>query len=266
MMEDFIVIKQLIKNLFGSEINKTISISHMVRDTKFDITLKEEGIYVPKLEKGEKIEGDLEHKGLIKWEIFYETIEFLKQNPGKKAVKGSAQGGKLLNECSDFNIHNVEGYIAHKCYNVKFGEKSVRRVTYYGAILVEAGLVNNEDKYIKLNQKSVVRNLDIKSIKTTLTLNDLKSIEILLDKYINKITNNQVKENIEILKERVAQTITLQNDMDTKEKLNIKLDELLKQQIKIEENRNKDNSIELDEKIIMIALEIAEIRRKLQRI
>ncbi|MDU3804294.1 hypothetical protein [Paraclostridium bifermentans] len=58
-------------------------------------------------------------KSLFKFEVFESVIEFLKTQNEYKELKGNVQGKNFkLNQCDEFNLDTVDGYIANKYYGV----------------------------------------------------------------------------------------------------------------------------------------------------
>ena len=84
---------------------------------------------------------------MIPWNVFAETVDFLKANGGK-ATKGNAMNYKLGEK--GLPLDSIEGHIAHKLYNKKLGDSIFRRITPIAAILDWAGICENKRGFLLL--------------------------------------------------------------------------------------------------------------------
>lgn len=83
----------------------------------------------------------------LSWDVFTETINFLKENGGK-TLKGNAMNFKLGDK--GLPLDSIEGHIAYKIYSQKIGDWVFRRITPIAAILAWSGTCNNKRGYLQL--------------------------------------------------------------------------------------------------------------------
>ena len=133
---DNLLIKEIIIKKFN-ETEGIAVITLMKRDVTFTATYNNEGIQV----------SNLGSQGFLSWEVFYETIDMLKQNGGK-ASKGDAMAGRLGD--SKLPIDSVEGYIAYKVYGKALGDVVFRRISPICGILKWAEICLNERGILRL--------------------------------------------------------------------------------------------------------------------
>lgn len=85
------------------------------------------------------------------WEVFDSALEVVLKNGGQ-AIKGKAQSGVALGS-KGLPLNSVEGYIAHKVFNVKEGESAYGAGFVIYAVLDWAGVCTNCNGYIKLKRR-----------------------------------------------------------------------------------------------------------------
>lgn len=111
---------------------------------------------VPKL-KGEGFEAEIVENGIkvsnlgserfLAWKVFEEAVSLMRFQDGT-AKKGNAMGGKLGDR--ELPLDSLEGHIAYEVYGKKEGEVVFRRITPIAAILIWAGLCENEPGALRL--------------------------------------------------------------------------------------------------------------------
>ncbi|WP_409294062.1 hypothetical protein V1498_12545 [Peribacillus sp. SCS-26] len=116
-------------------------------------------VTIPLIKKGKFMEAELAEDGIyvtnlntspfLPWKCFELAVELLKTKGGK-AIKGDAMYGKLGD--SKLPIDSVEGYIAYKLYNKKLGDSVFRRITPVAAMLIWAGICENEGNRLVLKE------------------------------------------------------------------------------------------------------------------
>lgn len=135
---DNLSVKEIIINKFKVT-NGTAIIPLMKSDGTFTATYNNEGIKV----------SNLGSQSLLPWNVFYETVNLLKQKGGKVS-KGDAMNGKLGD--SKLPIDSVEGYVAYKVYGKELGDTVFRRISPISGILKWAEICLNERGVLILNK------------------------------------------------------------------------------------------------------------------
>jgi len=93
----------------------------------FEAILEENGIIV----------SNLGNEPFLPWNVFVETVSFLRRNGGQ-AVRGNAMNGRLGDR--KLPIDSVEGHIAQVVYGKHKGDTVFRRITPIACILIWAGI------------------------------------------------------------------------------------------------------------------------------
>lgn len=86
---------------------------------------------------------------LITWKAFDAAIELLVKQNGR-ADKGQAMKGPL--GTPPLGLNTVEGYVAHRAYEVQEGQSVLRMISPLSAILEWAGICKNGYGYLELIQ------------------------------------------------------------------------------------------------------------------
>lgn len=86
---------------------------------------------------------------LLTWDVFFATIDIMKQNGGK-ALKGDAS--KKLGS-KDLKLDTIEGYVASTIFGKKKNQTVEKNIVRIGAILKWADIVKVGKDYLELNEE-----------------------------------------------------------------------------------------------------------------
>lgn len=87
---------------------------------------------------------------LLPWDVFFATVDILKQNDGK-AVKGDATKGTLGTKA--LPLDSVEGYVAQTVFGKKKKQSVEKNITKISTLLKWADIVNVGKDYLELKEQ-----------------------------------------------------------------------------------------------------------------
>jgi hypothetical protein len=105
------------------------------------IPLHKGGQFIAKVVAGGLEVDNLGTQPFLPWKVFEETVDLLVRKGGR-AQRGDAMNSRLADE--GLPLNSVEGYIAQEVYGKKPGDSIFRRISPIAAILVWAGICDEE--------------------------------------------------------------------------------------------------------------------------
>lgn len=254
-MENPIIAK--IKKQFKEQGNP-VKIPLMNGKQFFEASFEEDGVYV----------DNLKNQPFLKWEVFSEAVNCLKENGGQ-VKKGNAANSRL--GTPDLDENTVEGYIASKVYGYKSGDVVVKRITPIASILAWAGICENSRGYIRLlleergpekleKQKEIFTGIITEETKKDTENSIITFFESEKDKPGLNSPETKLAEKVERIEELEEQLKTKEIDIQNlKEKL-----ELTNEKISIHEKELSDFKkiiVSLEEDALKARIEFDEIEK-----